>query len=178
MKTEKKVFKDLLEDTYILEALKMGFLSLSEELMRVTAISADVGCAYNVASGQIAFAGKKVSLNKLYPDPKQVSVMRMLLTDGTVHEFRLLEDSLRKEMLTHWVGLYTPWANRDAPQVKSATEKYGRLWIQCSNRAFEAMDMDKLIPEPGEGSEYWDKMVATAEDIMDRIQSFNLKMAE
>ena len=67
-------------------------------------------------------------------------------------------------MVAHWERIILrPW--EEVP--KADQEKYGRLWIQCSNRAYEAMNVMTLVPEPDEDSEYWDRLMAVVEALKD-----------
>ena len=162
METEK--FKKLPEDIYILEATKLGFISVADGLMRVAAVNVEVRCAFTIADAQIAYTSEKFPIEMLYPDPKQVSVFRMLFTDGILDEFRLLEKSIREELIAQWERVYVrPWEKRES---EADQYRYGKIWMKCSNTAFKAMDMT-LVPEPGKNSEHWEKMIAVADALKD-----------
>lgn len=162
MKTEK--IEELPEDIYILEAASLGLISMSDGLMRVAAVNVEVRCAFTVAAGQIAYVSEKTAFLKLYPDPKQVSVFRMLFTDGILREFRLLADDLRQKLIAQWEEVYIRPV--DKAKQERDRDKYSKVWMQCSNTAFEALDMDSIL-EHGESSEHWDKMIAAAEALKD-----------
>ena len=160
----KQKFEELPEDIYILEAAGLGLISVSEGLTRVMSVNADIRCAFTVAQEQISYASKKTDISKVYPDPKQISVLRMLFVNELVREFRLLEPSLREEMKAQWARVHSrPGQNTESEADKL---KYGKIWIKCSNIAFEAMDMT-LVPKPGESSEHWEKMIAVAKALKD-----------
>ena len=160
MKTEK--IKELSEDIYLIEAFNLGLISITDGFMRLAAINVDARCACTIAAGQITYVSENAGFLKLYPDPKQVSVFRMLLADGILREFRLLDSDLRQEMIEQWVRVSLK--AEDKEKHESNKEKYGKIWMKCSDTAFEAMDMT-LIPAPGEKSEYWNRMVAVANDL-------------
>ena len=160
----KEKIQELPEDIYILEAASLGLISISDGLMRVAAVNVEVRCAFTLAAGQIAYVSEKTPFLELYPDPKQVSVFRMLFTDGILREFRLLAHDLRQELVGQWERVYVRPADKAKQEIDR--DKYGRVWMKCSNTAFEAIDMT-LIPKPGESSEYWERMIAVADALKD-----------
>ena len=157
---ENEKFVDLHEDIYILEAAGLKRIAIADGFLRMAAVEIDTRCAYSVSAEQITYVSERTPFLKLYPDPKQVSVLRMLLADGVLREFWLLDSDLQQEMRDHWENLH--FGQDDAEKLKADKYKYGRIWMTCSNTAFEAMDM-KLIPEPGQDSKYWDRMVEVAD---------------
>ncbi len=158
---DKDDFVDLDEDIYILEAVVLNRLTFSDGMLRSAAVEIDSRLAYAVSAQQITYVSEKTPFLELYPDPKQVSVIRMLIADGALRQIRLLDADMQKELRHHWANLRF---GKDDDPTKLETDllKYGRVLMNCSNIAFEAMDKT-LIPEPGQGSKYWDRMVEVAD---------------
>lgn len=158
----KNDFVDLHEDIYILEAVGLKRISYSDGILRAAAVEIDSRLAYSVSAQQITYVTEKTSFLTLYPDPKQVSVMRMLIADGTLQEIKLLDSDMQKELRGYWKDLH--FGKEDPTNLKADQLKYGRVLMNCSNTAFEAMDKT-LIPEPGQESKYWDRMVEVADSL-------------
>ena len=160
METDK--FVDLHEDIYILEAVGLKMIAYADGVLRAAAVEIDSRLAYSVSAEQITYVSEKTPFLELYPDPKQVSVLRMLLADGTLREIRLSDSDLQRELRAHWANLH--FGQSDPKKLEADQLKYGRILMKCSNTAFEAMDME-LIPEPGQDSKYWDRMVEVADSL-------------
>ncbi|RKU08698.1 hypothetical protein C6501_16285 [Candidatus Poribacteria bacterium] len=156
----KYTFEDLHEDIYILEAVSLKRIVFSDGVLRSAAVEIDARLAYLVSAEQITYVSEKTAFLELYPDPKQVSVFRMLLAHGTLCEIRLLASDLQQELRAYWENFY--FGQDGTKNLEADQLKYGRILMNCSNTAFEAMDM-KLIPEPGKESKYWDRMVEVAD---------------
>ncbi len=156
----KYTYEDLDEDIYILEAVSLKRIAFSDGVLRSAAVEIDARLAYSVSAQQITYVSEKTAFLELYPDPKQVSVFRMLLAHGTLCEMRLLTSELQQELRVFWENFY--FRQDDSKKSEVDQLKYGRILMNCSNTSFEAMDM-KLIPEPGQESKYWDRMVEVAD---------------
>ena len=159
---EQDDFVDLDEDIYILEAVGLNRIAYADGILRSAAVEIDSRLAYSVAAEQITYVTEKTPFMELYPDPKQVSVMRMLIADGTLREMRLLDSDLQKELREHWANLH--FGQDDATKLEADQLKYGRILMNCSNAGFEALDKT-LIPEPNQESKYWDRMVEVADSL-------------
>ena len=160
METDK--FVDLHEDIYILEAVGLKMIAYADGVLRAAAVEIDSRLAYSVSAEQITYVSERTPFLELYPDPKQVSVLRMLLADGTLREIRLSDSDLQRELRAHWANLH--FGQSEPKKLEADQLKYGRILMKCSNTAFEAMDME-LIPEPGQDSKYWDRMVEVADSL-------------
>lgn len=152
-------FEDLHEDIYILEAVGLKRLAFADGVLRAAAVQIDSRCAYAASAQQITYAAEKTPLLDLYPDEKQISVLRMLLADGILRQIWVLASEMQQELHKYWENLHF---GDDSEKLKADQLKYGKILMACSNTAFEAMDM-KLIPEPGQDSKYWDRMVEVAD---------------
>lgn len=159
---ESEEFVDLHEDIYILEGVGLNMIAYADGILRAAAVEIDSRLAYSVAAEQITYVTEKTPFMELYPDPKQVSVMRMLIADGTLREIRKLAPDMQKELRKHWANL--TFGQDDATKLEADKLKYGRILMNCSNAGFEALDKS-LIPEPGQESRYWDRMVEVAESL-------------
>lgn len=157
---ENDKFIDLHEDIYILEAVGLKRIAYADGILRSAAVEIDSRLAYSVSSEQITYLTEKTPFMELYPDPKQVSVMRMLIADGTLREIRLLDSDMQQELRVHWANLV--FGQDDPTKTEADQLKYGRILMNCSNTGFEALDKT-LIPEPGQESRYWDRMVEVAD---------------
>lgn len=162
----KYTFEELHEDIYILEAVSLEMIAYTDGFLRTAAVEIDSRLAYGVAARQITYVSEKTAFLELYPDPKQVSVFRMLLAHGTLCEIRLLTSDLQQELHAYWENFY--FRRADQKINETDTFKYQKLLMNCSNTGFEAMDM-ALIPEPGQDSKYWDRMV----EISDSLKGIN-----
>lgn len=159
-------FVDLDEDIYILEAVGEEMISYADGVLRSAAVEIESRLAYSVSAEQITYASEHTGFLKFYPDPKQVSVLRMLLADGTLREIQKLDSELLQELRDHWTKLR--FGQSDLKESEADRLKFGKILMECSNTAFEAMDME-LIPKPGEDSKYWDRM----EEIAGSLKGMN-----
>lgn len=155
-------FVDLHEDIYILEAVGLKRIAYADGILRSAAVEIDSRLAYSVAAEQITYVTEKTPFLELYPDPKQVSVMRMLIADGTLQEIRLLDSEVQKALRYHWANLH--FGENDPKKFEVDQLKYGKILMTCSNAGFEALDKT-LIPEPNQESRYWDRMVEVADSL-------------
>ena len=158
----KYTYEDLHEDIYILEAVGLKRISYSDGILRSAAVEIDSRLAYSVSAQQITYVSEETAFLELYPDPKQVSVFRMLLAHGTLCEIRLLASDLQQELRVYWENFY--FGQNEPKDLEADQLKYGRILMNCSNTTFETMDM-KLIPEPGKESKYCDRMVEVADSL-------------
>ena len=156
----KYTFENLDEDIYILEAVGLKRIAFSDGVLRSAAVEIDSRLAYSVSAEQITYVSESTVFLELYPDPNQVSVLRMLLAHGTLCEIRLLPSDLKQELHNYWENFY--FGQDDPKNLEADQLKYGRILMNCSKAAFKALDM-KLIPEPGKKSKYWDRMVEVAD---------------
>ncbi len=159
---DKDDFVDLHEDIYILEAVGLNRIAYADGILRAAAVEIDSRLAYSVSSEQITYVSEKTPYLDLYPDPKQISVMRMLIADGTLREIRLLDSDIQQELRNHWANLH--FGEDDPTTLEADQLKYGRILMNCSNIGFEALDKT-LIPEPNQESRYWDRMVEVADSL-------------
>ncbi len=155
-------FVDLHEDIYILEAVGLKRIAYADGILRAAAVGIESRLAYSTSAEQIAYVSEKTPFLKLYPDPKQVSVMRMLIADGTLREIMLLDSVIQQELRVHWSNIH--FGEEHPTELKANQLKYGRILMSCSNTSFEAMDKT-LIPEPGQECKYWDRMVEVADSL-------------
>ena len=162
----KYTFEELHEDIYILEAVNLEMIAYADGVLRAAAVEIDSRLAYALAIRQITYVSEKTLFLELYPDPKQVSVFRMLIAHGTLCEIRLLTSDLQQELHAFWESFY--FQREDENKDEIDTYKYQKILMNCSNTGFEAMDME-LIPEPGQDSKYWDRMV----EISDALKGTN-----
>lgn len=159
----KYTFDELHEDIYILEAVGLEMIAYSDGVLRAAAVEIDSRLAYAVAAQQITYVSEKTAFLELYPDPKQVSVYRMLLAHGTLCEIRLLTSDLQQELHAFWENFY--FQREDQKENETDSIKYQKILMNCSNTGFEAMDMELLIPEPGQDSKYWNRMVEISDSL-------------
>ncbi len=157
---EKDDFVDLDEDIYILEAVGLNRIAYADGILRAAAVEIDSRLAYSVSAQQITYVSEKTPFLELYPDPKQVSVMRMLIADGALRQIRLLDSEMQQELREHWANMH--FGQDDPTKLEADQLKYGKILMNCSNSGFEALDKT-LIPEPGQDSKYWDRMIEVAE---------------
>ncbi len=159
---DKDDFVDLHEDIYILEAVRLNRIAYTDGVLRAAAVEIDSRLAYSVSAEQITYVSEKTPFLDLYPDPKQISVMRMLIADGTLREIRLLDSDIQQELRNHWANLH--FGEEEPTKLEADQLKYGRILMNCSNTGFEALDKT-LIPEPNQESRYWDRMVEVADSL-------------
>lgn len=159
---DKDDFVDLDEDIYILEAVGLDRIAYSDGILRTAAVQIDSRLAYSVSAEQITYVSENTPFMELYPDPKQVSVMRMLIADGALRQIRLLDAEVQKELRNHWANMH--FGQDDATKLEADQLKYGKILMNCSNAGFEALDKT-LIPEPGQDSKYWDRMIEVADSL-------------
>ena len=159
---ENEKFVDLDEDIYILEAVGLDRIAYADGILRAAAVQIDSRLAYSVSAEQITYVSENTPFMELYPDPKQVSVMRMLIADGALRQIRLLDSDLQQELHEHWANMR--FGDVDPKKLEADQLKYGKILMNCSNSGFEALDKT-LIPEPGQDSKYWDRMVEVADNL-------------
>ena len=155
-------FADLDEDIYILEAVGLNRIAYTDGILRAAAVQIDSRLAYSVSAEQITYVTENTPFMELYPDPKQVSVMRMLIADGALREIRLLDSEMQQELREHWANMH--FGEDNTTKLEADLLKYGKILMNCSNAGFEALDKT-LIPEPGQDSKYWDRMVEVADSL-------------
>ena len=161
-KRKKRITRDIHEDIYILEAVKLERISYVDGILRFIAVEIDSRLAYFIVDGQIDYMSRNTAFLDLYPDPKQVSVQRMLLSDGTLRQIRLLDAALKQELYDFWLNLQL---RKDNPEKLEEIDnrKHVEVLMDCSNTAFESSMDEKLIPKPGQTSVYWERMVKVAD---------------
>ena len=159
---EKDDFVDLDEDIYILEAVGLNRIAYTDGILRAAAVEIDSRLAYSVSAEQITYVSEKTPFLELYPDPKQVSVTRMLIADGALRQIRLLDSEMQQELQEYWANIN--FGQDDMTKLETDQIKYGTILMNCSNIGFETLDKT-LIPEPGQDSKYWDRMIEVADSL-------------